>query len=134
MKKLILSLMFMVPLFAVEVVTPNTLYWMIENDAKTFHLVDIREKCQTQRGEIFYVDSCTIPRGYLEFDMPKCVPDKNKTIVLYCCTGKRSELAAETLEKMGYTDVYSLEGGTKAWVNDGKPLTTEFGDLYIKED
>lgn len=97
-----------------------------------FVLVDLRGEGQISRGEIFHIDGMRIARGYLEFQIENKVPDKNATIVLYCCSGQRSLLAAQSLQKMGYKNVRSLQGGIKGWVESGMPLDTAFGEMILK--
>ena len=97
-----------------------------------FYLVDLRGQSQVERGEIYHTNALKIERGYLEFQIEKKVPDKNAKIVLYCCSGMRSILAAESLMKMGYTNVYSLKGGVIGWVDSDLPLDTTFGELVTK--
>jgi rhodanese-related sulfurtransferase len=99
-----------------------------------FVLIDLRGQSQIERGEIYAANSYKIERGYLEFQIEKHVPDKNTKLVLYCCSGKRSILAAQSLMKMGYTDVISLRGGVIEWVDKGLPLDTSFGEMIAKHD
>jgi rhodanese-related sulfurtransferase len=99
-----------------------------------FVLIDLRGQSQIERGEIYAANSYKIERGYLEFQIEKHVPDKNTKLVLYCCSGKRSILAAQSLMKMGYTDVISLRGGVIEWVDKGLPLDTSFGEMVAKHD
>ncbi|HEY5091562.1 MAG TPA: rhodanese-like domain-containing protein, partial [Polyangia bacterium] len=63
-----------------------------------------------------------IGRGVLERDVEALLPDKDAPIVLYCGGGFRSALAAESLQKMGYTHVVSMEGGMRAWREAGYPV------------
>ena len=85
-----------------------------------FHFVDVRED-----GE-FAVDRAAgarhIGRGVLERDIETLIPDKGAAIVLYCGGGYRSALAADNLQKMGYTNVVSMDGGIRAWREAGFPL------------
>jgi rhodanese-related sulfurtransferase len=78
-----------------------------------FELVDVRED-----GE-FAVDHARgarhIGRGVLERDVETLIPDKQAPIVLYCGGGYRSALSADNLQRMGYTNVVSMDGGIKAW-------------------
>lgn len=104
---------------------------MIDN-YDNFYLVDLRGQSQLERGEIYHTKSLKIERGYLEFQIEKKVPDKNSKIVVYCCSGLRSILAAESLMKMGYTNVSSLKGGVIDWVDKDLPLDTSFGELVAK--
>lgn len=105
---------------------------MIDNYEK-FTLIDLRGNSQVERGEIYATNAIKIERGYLEFQVEKKVPDKNEKIVLYCCSGLRSILAAESLNKMGYTNVASLKGGVIGWVDKGLPLDTTFGELISRK-
>lgn len=60
-----------------------------------------------------------VGRGFLERDVEKLIPDTNAEIVCYCSGGKKSILAAETLKRMGYSNVSSMEGGMGAWKDRG---------------
>lgn len=106
---------------------------MIDNYEK-FTLVDLRGNSQVERGEIYATNAVKIERGYLEFQIEKKVPNKDTKIVLYCCSGLRSILAAESLNKMGYTNVSSLKGGVIGWVDQGLPLDTSFGEMVHKSE
>ncbi len=114
----------------VEEVSPLELRTMVENDEE-FILVDIREPDQVQRGEIFHIDLHKITRGYLEFRIEPIVPDNKTPIIVYCCTGKRSILAAQQLKQMGYQNVRSLQGGIQHWVETGLPLFTAYGEMIM---
>ena len=85
-----------------------------------FHFVDVRED-----GE-FAVDRARgaqhIGRGVLERDVETLIPDHHAPIVLYCGGGFRSALAADNLQKMGYTNVVSMDGGMRAWREAGYPV------------
>jgi rhodanese-related sulfurtransferase len=87
---------------------------------ESFHFVDVRED-----GE-FDIDRAAgarhIGRGILERDVENLIPDKDAEIVLYCGGGFRSALAAESLQKMGYRRVVSMDGGIKAWRDAGYPI------------
>jgi len=114
----------------VDEVTPIQLKQMIDGDGE-FILIDIREPDQVQRGEIFHVDLHKITRGYLEFKIEPIVPDNKTPIIVYCCTGKRSILAAQQLKQMGYQNVRSLQGGIQHWVEMGLPLFTAYGEMTM---
>ena len=62
-------------------------------------------------------------RGIIERDIESKIPDKTTTLVLYCGGGFRSALAADALQAMGYTNAISLDGGWRAWVDAGLPVT-----------
>lgn len=89
-----------------------------------FHFIDVRED-----GE-FAVDRARgarhLGRGVLERDVETLIPDHAAPIVLYCGGGFRSALAADNLQKMGYTNVISMDGGMRAWREAGYPV--ESGD------
>lgn len=61
-------------------------------------------------------------KGIIERDIEKTVPDKNAEMILYCGGGFRSALAADALQKMGYTNVWSMAGGWRAWNEIGAPV------------
>jgi rhodanese-related sulfurtransferase len=112
----------------VDVMSPYKLKEMIDED-EDFILIDIREPDQISRGEIFHIDNVRLTRGYLEFKIESKVPNQKSKIVVYCCSGKRSLLAAKRLRELGYRNVYSLEGGLQHWVEVGMPLDTAYGEL-----
>jgi rhodanese-related sulfurtransferase len=85
-----------------------------------FHLIDTREDSEWLRGHI--PGAIHLSRGVLERDIEKTVPDKNQPIVLYCGGGFRSALAAESLQKMGYRNVISMDGGWRGWTEAGFPI------------
>jgi rhodanese-related sulfurtransferase len=60
-------------------------------------------------------------KGVIERDIEQAVPDSKTRLILYCGGGFRSALAAETLQKMGYSNVESMDGGWKGWVSAGLP-------------
>ena len=60
-------------------------------------------------------------RGIIERDIESQIPNKEKTLVLYCGGGFRSALAADNLQKMGYTNVSSMDGGWRGWTEKGYP-------------
>jgi rhodanese-related sulfurtransferase len=86
-----------------------------------FVLVDVREDREWDAGRI--PSAIHLGRGVLERDLEKAIPDPNAEIVLYCGGGFRSALAAESLQKMGYTRVASMAGGWRAWTGKGLPTT-----------
>ena len=63
-----------------------------------------------------------LSKGWIEAKVHNHVADKNKQIILYCGGGHRSLLAGDNLQKMGYTNVYSMHGGIKDWARAGKKL------------
>ena len=82
-----------------------------------FHFVDVREDGEWQAGHA--KGAVHLGRGVIERDIRKAIPDKGATIVLYCGGGFRSALAAENLQKMGYMDVLSMDGGWRDWLARG---------------
>ncbi|TPX58513.1 hypothetical protein PhCBS80983_g03087 [Powellomyces hirtus] len=85
-----------------------------------FHLLDVRETHEWNEDKLPY--AVYSGRGCLERDIESLVPDPYDEIVLYCAGGKRSILAAASLQKMGYNNVASLRGGIGAWKKEGLPL------------
>ncbi len=90
---------------------------------KKFHLVDVREDSEWARGRL--PGALHLSKGILERDIEQAIPDKSAAIVLYCGGGFRSALAADNLQKMGYTNVLSMDGGWKGWLDAGFPTTKE---------
>lgn len=94
-------------------------------------LIDIREPAEFQKGHL--PGALHLPRGLLEFEIHGLVQrsltddraaPEDQAILLYCGTGGRSALAAESLETMGYRNVLSLDGGIVAWAQAGLPLAS----------
>jgi rhodanese-related sulfurtransferase len=84
-----------------------------------FHLVDVREESEYARGHL--PGAIHISKGVLERDVESRIPDPVAPIVLYCGGGYRSALAADALQKMGYTNVISMDGGWRGWTEAGLP-------------
>ena len=82
-------------------------------------LVDVREESEWARGHI--PNAIHLGKGIIERDIEKAIPEKGATVVLYCGGGFRSALAAENLQKMGYTNVISMDGGWREWTQAGFP-------------
>ncbi len=87
-------------------------------------LVDVREDREWEAGHARGAEH--LGRGVIERDIEERVPDKAAELILYCGGGYRSALAADNLRRMGYTNVYSLAGGWRAWKEAGAPV--EGGD------
>jgi len=85
----------------------------------SFRLIDVREAEEYAAGCIPGAEH--LCKGIIERDIETAVPDPNAEIVLYCGGGFRSALAADNLQRMGYTRVYSLAGGWREWVQAGLP-------------
>ena len=87
---------------------------------RTFTLIDVREDNEWQAGHA--AAAIHISRWTLSGRIGTVVPDKTACIVLYCLGGARSAAAAESLQKMGYTNVFSLTGGFKNYQLAGLPI------------
>jgi len=82
-------------------------------------LVDVREDTEWERGRVR--GAIHLGKGIIERDIEKTIPDKDAEIILYCGGGFRSALAAETLQRMGYRNPVSMDGGWGAWKQGGHP-------------
>src|SRR5688500_2420977 len=87
---------------------------LVESGAK---LIDVREDNEFEAGHA--AGAKHMSRGIIERDIVQNYPEKDTEIVLYCGGGYRSALAADMLQNMGYTNVWSMDGGWKAWKNSG---------------
>ena len=83
-------------------------------------LIDVREDNEWEAGHARGAEH--MGRGVIERDIEQRVPDKNAELVLYCGGGFRSALATDNLQKMGYTNVWSMAGGWRAWQAAGAPV------------
>jgi rhodanese-related sulfurtransferase len=83
-------------------------------------LLDVREGEEFQRGHL--PDALLIPRGVLEGQAPQLLRDTDTEIIVYCGSGMRSALACDVMQQMGYTNVHSMAGGFRAWVQFGGRL------------
>ncbi len=83
-------------------------------------LIDVREDAEWAAGHA--AGAVHLGKGVIERDIESEIPDKQKTMVLYCGGGFRSALAADALQKMGYTDAISLDGGWRAIQKAGLPI------------
>ena len=86
----------------------------------TFHFFDVREESEWAAGRL--PKAKHLSKGIIERDIEKHVPDTATEIVLYCGGGFRSALAAVSLEAMGYTNVWSMDGGFRGWNEAGLPV------------
>ena len=86
-------------------------------------VVDVREESEWARGHI--PGAVYIGKGVIERDIEQKVPDKNATLVLYCGGGFRSALAADSLQKMGYKNAISMDGGWRGWTESGYPVAKD---------
>jgi len=86
-----------------------------------FVLVDVREESEFAKDHL--PGAFHIGKGVIERDIEVCFPDLNTPMILYCGGGFRSALAADNLQKMGYTNVISMDGGIRGWREKNYPLT-----------
>lgn len=84
-----------------------------------FHLVDVREESEWAAGRA--QGAIHLGKGVIERDIESAIPGTGDEIVLYCGGGFRSALAADVIQKMGYTNVWSMAGGIRAWREKGLP-------------
>lgn len=87
---------------------------------ETLLLVDTREDNEWEKGRIR--GAVHLGRGVIERDIEAAIPDKAAEIILYCGGGFRSALAADNLQKMGYSRAISMDGGWRAWTELGGPV------------
>jgi rhodanese-related sulfurtransferase len=86
-----------------------------------FLLIDVREESEYAKDHL--PGAIHLGKGIIERDIEERVPDLSAPLVLYCGGGYRSALAADNLQKMGYTSVLSMDGGIRGWREKGFPLT-----------
>jgi rhodanese-related sulfurtransferase len=84
-----------------------------------FLLVDVREESEWTCGRL--PNAIHLSKGIIERDIEQAFPDKSATLVLYCGGGYRSALVADNLQKMGYTNCISMDGGWRGWTGAGFP-------------
>jgi rhodanese-related sulfurtransferase len=87
---------------------------------ETFQVVDVREESEYAAGHL--PGAIHLSKGVIERDIEKHIPDHDQPIVLYCGGGFRSALAADNIQRMGYTNVLSMDGGWRAWQASGEPI------------
>ena len=104
-----------------EVTVEETQQRMSANpDAKLF---DVREDNEWQAAHATGAEH--LGKGIIERDIEEKVPDKSTEVILYCGGGFRSALAADVLQQMGYTNVFSMAGGWKAWKEASAPILSD---------
>lgn len=89
-------------------------------DTSKTALVDVRENEEWDDG--FIPGAIHLSKGILERDIEKVIPNRNQEIVLYCRGGMRSIIAADCIQKMGYSNVSSMAGGITAWQHADYPV------------
>jgi rhodanese-related sulfurtransferase len=86
-----------------------------------FYLVDVREESEWAKDHL--PGATHLGKGIIERDVEQRIPETGAEIILYCGGGFRSALAADNLQKMGYSNVWSMDGGIRDWRTKGYPLT-----------
>ncbi len=104
----------------VEVTVDDVKAQMLRGDK--FVLVDVREESEWARDRL--PGAIHLGKGVIERDIEQRIPDPSTPLILYCGGGFRSALAADNLQKMGYTKVASMDGGIRGWREKGYPLVT----------
>ncbi len=105
----------------IEEIQPTDAVEGLDNDDVVF--VDVREQHEFEERHI--EGAIHVPRGHLESRIEQFVPDHSKRLVVYCASGVRSALAADTLKRdLGYDDVASMTGGITLWRDRGLPVVT----------
>lgn len=84
-------------------------------------LVDVREESEFAKDHL--PGAIHLGKGVIERDVEARVPDLNTPMILYCGGGFRSAIAADNLQKMGYANVFSMDGGIRGWREKALPLT-----------
>lgn len=103
----------------VEEISPEKVRKKLER-GEDFVLLDVRERDEWEKGRIAGADY--LGKGVIERDIHEEVPGRDTELVLYCGGGYRSALAADNLQRMGYTNVKSLRGGFRSWTEEGLPI------------
>ena len=83
-------------------------------------LIDVREDKEWDAAHA--AGAIHLGKGIIERDIETTVPDKSTELILYCGGGYRSALAGDVLQTMGYTNVFSMAGGWKAWRESDAPI------------
>ena len=90
------------------------------NNKEDFKLLDVREESEWNNGHLPL--AIHLGKGVIERDIEAVISNRNCKLVLYCGSGFRSALAARSIQKMGYENVLSMEGGFKAWCKEEFPI------------
>ena len=88
-----------------------------------FYLIDVREESEWNKDHL--PGAIHLGKGIIERDIEAAIPDPDAPIVLYCGGGFRSALAADNLQRMGYKNVISMDGGFSGWKDSNYPLEKE---------
>lgn len=103
----------------IQEISPQNLKKMLDNKEQII-VIDTREDHELSDGYI--PTSIHLSKGVIERDIEQKLPDLHQPIVVYCSGGFRCALVADSLQKMGYTKIYSLNGGLRSWVEAGYPI------------
>jgi rhodanese-related sulfurtransferase len=95
-------------------------YKRLRETGQAGQLVDVRDEHEWRAAHA--AGAIHLSKGIIERDIETAIPDKNARLVLYCGGGYRSALATDNLQKMGYTNILSLDGGWRALEVSGLPL------------
>ena len=106
----------------VKETTVDEVKQQLDNGNKVL-LVDVREESEFAKDHL--PGAIHLGKGVIERDVETRVPDPNTPMVLYCGGGFRSAMAADNLQKMGYTNVLSMDGGVREWREKNYPMTRE---------
>jgi rhodanese-related sulfurtransferase len=93
-----------------------------QDRGEKLNLIDVREDLEWAKDHL--PGAIHLGKGIIERDVEARFPDPNTELVLYCGGGFRSALAADNLQRMGYTRVISMDGGIRDWREKGLPLVT----------
>jgi rhodanese-related sulfurtransferase len=89
-------------------------------DSESARVIDVREDNEWQAGHVAGAEH--LGKGIIERDIETFAPNKSSDLILYCGGGYRAALAADSLQRMGYTNVRSMAGGWRAWNAAGNPI------------
>lgn len=103
----------------IKEITPEELSRQVNQGNIT--VIDIRENEEFSAGHL--PSAIFIPRGFLELRIEATAPERDQAICLYCGGGNRSALAARSLQELGYTKVFSLEGGISRWIRENRAVS-----------
>jgi sulfur-carrier protein adenylyltransferase/sulfurtransferase len=121
----------------IKEVDPGEVHELISNGHNGYVVVDVREQHEFEQSHL--PGAMHVPRGHLESRIEGAAPDKSERVILYCASGQRSALAANTmLKELGYENVESMNGGITLWKDRGyevevpKTLTAEQRERYSR--
>ncbi len=92
-----------------------------QDAGEKFYFVDVREESEFAAGHA--AGAIHLGKGVIERDVENVIPDHHAKVILYCGGGFRSALAADNIQKMGYTNVQSMDGGIRAWLDAKLPTS-----------